>query len=441
MKKRSFYGMIAIAAALAGPALGQTTLIRNARIHTMAGAGAGAGGAMQVIAEGDILMRDGVIAAVGADIPAPDGANILDAKGRVATPGIFAPWSQIGLEEIGLDDEANDSSPEGDFPLSAALDAADAFNPAASMIAINRAGGVTRAIVAPAAGSKMFGGRAAIVDLSGRAESLTRARMAQSVMLGEAGAGRNGGTRMGAWASLREYLDEARRYGANPDAYAARPIDPKFALADLKALVPAARGQEPLIVAVNRASELRALIRLKADYGLNVVALGAAEGHIVAKELAAANIPVIINPMRNLPGQFESLGATLANARKLHEAGAVVAFYDPPSGSHNLRLLPQLAGNAAANGMPYEAALAAITLNPAIIYGVASQFGSIEPGKVADVVLWDGDPLEVSSRPLAVFIDGQRVSLRNRQTLLRDRYRNLAPNDLPFAYRGAPKSP
>jgi imidazolonepropionase-like amidohydrolase len=436
MKKRSFYGLIALAAVTV-PAAAQTTLIRDARIHTLA-SGAGA---VQVIPEGDILIRDGVIAAVGADIPAPPGASVINAKGRVATPGIFAPWSQIGLEEIGLDDEANDSSPDEGFPLSAALDAADAFNPAASMIAINRAGGVTRALVAPSAGSKMFGGRAAIVDLAGRTDSIERARMAQSVAMGEGGAERSGGTRMGAWASLREYLDEARRYGANPDAYAARPIDPKFALSDLKALVPAATGAEPLVVAVNRASELRALIRLKADYGLNLVALGAAEGHLVAKDLAAAKIPVIINPMRNLPGQFESLGATLANARKLHEAGVMVTFYDPPSGSHNLRLLPQLAGNAVANGMPHEAALAAIMRNPAIIYGVADRFGSIEPGKVADVVLWSGDPLELSSRPVAVFIDGRRTSLRNRQTLLRDRYRDLTPGDLPFAYRGAQKTP
>lgn len=437
MMKRSLYGVIAFAAAIASPALGQTTLIRDARIHTLAGAE----GATQVIPEGDILIRDGVIAAIGVDIPAPEGASVINAKGRVATPGIFAPWSQIGLEELGLDDEANDSSPEGDFPLSAALDAADAFNPAASMIAINRAGGVTRAIVAPSAGDKMFGGRAAIVNLSGRADSLTRARMAQSVMLGDAGAGRNGGTRMGAWASLREYLDEARRYGANPEAYAARPIDPKFALADLKALLPAATGAEPLVVAVNRASELRALVRLKSEYGLNLVALGAAEGHLVAKELAAAKIPVIINPMRNLPGQFESLGATLANAAKLNEAGVIVAFYDPPSGSHNLRLLPQLAGNAVANGMPHEAALAAIMRNGALIYGVGDRFGSLEPGKVADVVLWDGDPLELSSRPLAVFIDGRPTSLRNRQTMLRDRYRDLSPGELPFAYRGAQKKP
>lgn len=435
MIKSSVAVAIAALALAAPPALAQTYLIKNARIHTMAKSGGG--DAAAVIPDGDILIRDGLIAGVGTGLAAPEGASVVDAKGRIATPGIFAPWSQLGLAEIDLDDEANDASPEGDFPLSAALDAADAFNPAASLIAINRAGGVTRALVAPVQGSKMFGGRAAIVDLSGRAASVTRAGAAQSVALGGFGAELNGGTRMGAWASLREYIEEARRYAADPAGYAARPIDPKFALADIKALVPAARGEEPLVVSVRRASELRALIRLKTDYRLNVVALGAEEGHIVARELAEAKIPVILNPMRNLPGQFEALGATLANARKLHEAGVVIAFFDPPSGSHNLRLLPQLAGNAAANGLPHEAALAAITLNPAIIYGVQARLGSIEVGKIADVVLWDGDPLEVSSRPLAVFIDGRRVSLRNRQTLLRERYRDLSRGALPFAYRGA----
>jgi imidazolonepropionase-like amidohydrolase len=179
------------------------------------------------------------------------------------------------------------------------------------------------------------------------------------------------------------------------------------------------------------------LIKTKAQLGLNVIVLGGTEAHLVAKELAAAQIPVILNPLQNLPSQFEDLSATLANAARLHAAGVVIGFYDPPSGTHNLRLLPQLAGNAVANGLPYAAALAALTINPARMYGAADRYGSIEIGKAGDLVLWDGDPLEVSSRPVAVYIDGRATSLVTRQTRLRDRYRDLSRGDLPHAYRGA----
>ncbi|MFN3959713.1 MAG: amidohydrolase family protein [Parvularculaceae bacterium] len=412
-------------------AANDTLIVQNARLYTMADANGG------LIENADVIVRGGVIVAVGQDVAAPEGARAYDAKGRIVTPGIFAPWSQLGLVEIGLDQESNDSSPEGDYPHSAALDAADAFNPASTLIAINRAGGVTRAATAPEPGAKLFGGQGAIVSLSGAAESVTRERALQSVAMGYAGAARSGDTRMGAWADFREAIEEARAYAANPGGYALRPRMTGLSLNDLAALAPAARGAQPLVVAANGAADLRMLIKTKARYGLNVIVLGGTEAHLVAKELAAAQIPVILNPILNLPEQFEDLAATQANAARLHAAGVTIAFYDPPSGSHNLRLLPQLAGNAVANGLPYAAALAALTINPARIYGVAARHGSVEVGKVGDLVVWSGDPLETSSRPDAVFIDGRATSLTTRQTRLRDRYRDLSRGDLPHAYRGA----
>lgn len=409
----------------------QTVAIQNARVYTMTGANAGR------IDNGDVIIRDGVIAGVGQDLTPPEGATIINAEGRIVTPGLFAPWSQIGLVELSLDEEANDSSTSSDFPLSAGLDAADAFNPMSSVIAINRAGGVTRAVSAPEPGAKMFGGQGAVVDLSGRADSIFRAGVAQSVAMGAAGIDYNGGTRLGNWAALRDALDEAKAYAANPGAYLMRPREGGLSIGDLKALGPVARGAQPLVVAVNSATDIRTLIKLKAQYGLNAVILGGMEAHLVAREIAAANIPVILNPMRNLPSQFEDLSATLANAAKLNAAGVMIAFYDPPSGTHNLRLLPQLAGNAVASGLPYEAALAALTINPARIYGVSDRLGSLEIGKAGDVVIWDGDPLETSTRPIAVLIDGRVTSLKNRQTMLRDRYKDLSRGELPPAYRGA----
>jgi imidazolonepropionase-like amidohydrolase len=409
----------------------QTIAIQNARVYTMAGANAGR------IDNGDVIVKDGVVTAIGQDIPVPEGATVINAQGRIVTPGLFAPWSQIGLVELSLDGEANDSLTEDDFPLSAGLDATDAFNPSSTIIPINRAGGVTRAVAAPDFGAKMFGGQGAIVDLSGRPNSVLRAQAVQSVAMGAMGIGYNGGTRLGNWASLRDALDEARAYAANPAAYVMRPRQGGLSIGDLKALGPVARGQQPLVVVVNSVTDIRTLIKLKAQYGLNAIILGGTEAHLIAPEVAAAKIPVILNPMLNLPTQFESLASSLSNAAKLNAAGVTIAFYDPPSGTHNLRLLPQLAGNAVANGLPYDAALAALTINPARIYGVADRLGSLEIGKAGDVVVWDGDPLEVATRPIAVLIDGRVTSLKTRQTMLRDRYKDLTRGDLPLAYRGA----
>lgn len=425
-----FASSLAALAASFSLAGAQTIAIQNARVYTMAGDKAG------LIENGDVVIRDGVIAAIGQDLAAPEGATIINAQGRVVTPGIFAPWSQLGLVEIGLDEEANDSSTDDGFNVSAGLDAVDAFNPESTLIAINRAGGVTRAVAAPDPGAKMFGGKGAIVDLSGRPVSVTRAEAMQSVAMGAAGLGYNGGTRLGNWAMLREALDEARAYAANPAGYVMRPREGGLSIADLKALGPVAQGRQPLVVAVNSVTDIRTLIKLKAQYGVNAIIIGGSEGHLVAKEIAAAQIPVILNPMMNLPSQFEDLAASLSNAAKLNDAGVLISFYGQASDTHNLRLLPQLGGNAVANGLSYEAALAAITLNPAKMYGVSDRLGSLEIGKVADVVVWDGDPLETSTRPIAVLIDGRVASLKNRQTMLRDRYKDLSRGELPLAYRG-----
>lgn len=442
-KKTSSLRLLALgAASLAAlsTASAQTIAIQNARVYTMAdltGDALASGGGVNNM---DVIIRDGVVAGIGQDLPVPPGARVINAEGRTVTPGIIAPWSQIGLMDLDLDDEANDSSTasdDGQFALSAALDATDAFNPGVAQIAVNRAGGVTRALSAPEPGDRMFGGQGAIVDLSGRPNSVMRAGAAQSVAMGADGIGYNGGTRLGNWAALRAALDEARAYAANPAGFAMRPREGGLSLGDLAALGPVARGQQPLVVSVNSATDIRTLIKVKAQYGLNAVILGGTEAHLVAAEIAAANIPVILNPFLNLPSQFENLGATQKNAAKLQAAGVTIAFYDPPSGTHNLRLLPQLAGNAVANGLPYGAALAALTINPARIFGVADRIGSLEIGKAGDVVVWSGDPLEVSTRPIAVIIDGRVTSLRNRQTMLRDRYRDLKRGDLPHAYRGA----
>jgi len=426
MKKVITSGVAAMMLTVAAQA--QTTAIMNAELHTVSG---------DVIENGDVIFTNGRITQVGADLNAPVGATVIDATGKVVTPGIFAPLSSIGLTEISADLEANDASPEEGFVLGAALDARDAYNPDSVLIAVNRAGGITRALSAPGIGGTLFGGRAAVIDMSGRVQSVTKPQAAQLVAMGYAGAARAGDTRMGAWAVLREYLDEAAAYAANSNGYVLRAREDRFQIADIKALGPVISGDQPLIVSVNSANDIRNLIRLKNAYRLRVIIAGGTQAWRVAPALAAANIPVILDPLYNLPGQFESLGATLENAARLNAAGVKISFYNPPSGTHNLHLLLQQAGNAVANGLPYDAALKALTLNAAEMFGLEAQLGSIEPGKIADIVIWDGDPLELTTKPEAVFINGVAQSLENRQTKLRDRYRHLSRGELPHAYRGA----
>ncbi|MEM9617361.1 MAG: amidohydrolase family protein [Pseudomonadota bacterium] len=427
---KTLFSSAVIAAIGAVSASAQTTAIMNGDVHTAVGG---------VIENGDVIITNGRITQVGADLTAPAGATVIDAEGKVVTPGIFAPLSTIGLSEINLDAEANDAGPrrEVGFPLGAALDAVDAYNPSSILIPINRAGGVTRALSAPQAGDSLFGGRAAVIDMSGRTNSITKRQAAQILEMGYSGATRAGDTRMGAWALLREYLDEARSYAANPNDYVRRPRDGRFAVSDLRALGPVIAGDQPLIVSVNGAKDIRTLIRLKNTYNLDVIIAGGSEAWREAEALATAGIPVILDPLFNLPAQFEDLGATLENAARLNEAGVKISFYNPPGfGAHNLRLLTQQAGNAVANGLPHDAAIAALTINPAEMFDLDSQLGSLEAGKIADVVIWEGDPLELDTQPEAVFINGQRQDLGNRQQMLSDRYRDLSRGALPHAYRG-----
>ena len=330
------------------------------------------------------------------------------------------------MVEIGAVGDSNDSSPNRDFELGAALNAADGYNPASTLIPINRAGGITRAVGVPSVGGSLFGGRAILIDMTGGPNSIMREDVAQSLLLDSGAASREGGTRMGAWAIAREILDEAQLYANDPAGYRRLASDGRYKVTDLAALQPVLAGRVPLFVSVNRAADIRNVIRFKNDYGLKLIIVGGAEAWREARALAAADIPVIVDALANLPGDFESLSSTLKNAALLNQAGVEISFYNPPGfGAHNLRLLTQLAGNAVADGLPFDAALAALTLYPARMFGIDGELGTLEVGKRADIVVWDGDPLELSTHVVTVLIDGQVQDLRNRQQMLSERYRTL----------------
>lgn len=409
----------------ASPVRAETVAITGATVHTLGAAGKLEGAT--------VLIEDGRIRAVGRDVAVPSGARRIDAAGKVVTPGLFDSLSRLGLVEVGAVEGSVDTTVEDYDPVTAAFQVADAINPRSSLIAVNRIEGLTRAVVAPEAGDSLIAGQAAIIHLGGPGDFLLRSPAAMFAVLGEAGAERAGGARGAALLRLREALQDAEDYAENRAAFE-RGDRREYSVSrlDLEALVPVVRGELPLVVTVNRASDIQAALRLAKELELKLILAGANEGWLVAREIAQAKVPVLVTPMENRPERFEILAATLENTARLHAAGVTVALMS--GDAHNARNIRQAAGNAVAYGMPWDAALAAMTVVPARLWGLADRYGTLEPGKDADVVIWDGDPLEITTFADRVFIRGVEIPMRSRQTELRDRYKDLS-GDLPPAYR------
>lgn len=426
MTRKLILSLMASTIALSTAALADTTAITGGTVWTGTGT--------EPIENGVVILIDDEVTAVGDDnLAIPAGATIVDASGSWVTPGIFAPFTKVGLVEVGAEDATNDVS-AANSPYSASINAADAFNPSASSVPVTRLEGVTRMAVAPGFGQSLFAGQGFIAATSGEPDSVMQERAFTYIALGEGGAARAGGSRPAAWAQLRAALDDARNFTSR---YITNPTGAALSRADADALGPAARGEQLILVAMHRASDIRRLIAFANDNPrLQFAIVGAAEGWIVADELAAADIPVIIDPFDNLPASFEQLGATSRNAERLIEAGVKTAFGHLGDDSHQTRLVLQSAGNAVANGLDPADAIKAITSTPADIFGL-SDYGRLSSGASADVVIWDGDPLDVTSAPTTVIIGGVEQVMESRQTKLRDRYLDLTEDfgDLPLAYK------
>jgi imidazolonepropionase-like amidohydrolase len=416
--------LLVLAGALAAlPAEAETVAITGATIHTL--------GPQGTIRNGTVVIENGRIRAVGANLQVPAGARAIDARGKVVTPGLFDSLSRLGLVEVNAVEGSQDASVQDDR-VTAAFNVADALNPHSTLIPVNRVDGLTRAVVAPNTGSSLIAGQGVVIHLGGPGDYLLRSPVAMFASLGESGARLSGGSRAASMLRLREAFQDALDYAANRKSFE-QGNRREYALSrlDLEALLPVVRGELPLVVNVNRASDIQAALRMAKELDLKLILSGVSEGWMVARDIAAAKVPVLLNPMDNLPGSFELLGATLENAARLHKAGVTFAFAS--GDAHNARNIKQAAGNAVANGLPWEAALAAMTTVPARIWGLSDRYGTLEPGKDADVVIWDGDPLEITTYPDAVFIRGQAIPMENRQTRLRDRYKDLN-KPLPPAY-------
>ena len=416
--------------ALALPAPAATTAIVGGKVHTV--------GPQGTIENGTVLIVDGRIAAVGADVEVPTGAETIDASGKIVTPGLFSPYGHLGLVEVGFSAGPLDYSQRGE-QFTASFDVADAYNPRSTLIPVNRIEGVTRALVAPSPGypdetgrGHILAGLAAIVNL-GDDDVLDQRAAAMIVMLGEGGASLSGGSRTGAWLTLRNAFDEALDYREHKgDFERGMRREYTHSMADLEALQGVINGNTPIIVDIDRASDIEVLLDFVNEYSVNAIIAGGSEAWMLADKLAAAGIPVIVGPTANLPGNFDRINARFGTASILVNAGVKVAIADSDAQTHNARNITQSAGNAVAYGLDWDAALRAITLTPAEIFGMAATTGSLEAGKAADVVIWSGDPLELTNYPDAVFINGEAVPMVSRQTMLRDRY---LQTDKPPAYR------
>jgi imidazolonepropionase-like amidohydrolase len=416
---RPFVRLAALAALFVGAnASADVIAIQNAEVHTLGPAG--------TLAHGTVIVRNGRIEAVGADLAVPTGATVIDGSGKVLTPGVIAPLTQLGLKEIDGVEETDDvASKQPRF--SAGLDVTDGLNPRSALLPVNRIEGVTTAITAPGSrqGGSLIAGQGAVISLAGTRAAegsfVLKPRVAVFAQIGENGAPLTGGTRPATLAALREALEEAKPNGLRPGAglWRAAQLGPF----DVAALKPVLAGQTPLVLYANRASDITAAVKLADEYGIHLIISGAAEAHLVAKTLVEHRVPVLIDPTLDLPAHFETLHGRPDAAQLLQRAGVRFAFIDDSEfATHNARNLRQLAGIAVSYGLSKDAALAAITRAPAEIYGLSEDRGSIERGKVADLVLWDGDPLEVTSAATQVFIAGAAMPMISRQTLLRDRY-------------------
>jgi len=428
-------GFLALALSLlASPALAQTIAITNGTLVL--------GDGSAPIEGGTVVIRNGRVDAAGAEVQAPADAEMVDAEGKWVTPGIVAGFSRLGLAEVDLGADGSDDTDSGNGVFNAAIDVTPAINPKASTIAVSRADGVTRAIVAPVAGKNIFAGQGAVIDTGDDLDAVLRARAFQFIELGEGGAGIAGGSRATAFVLFHNALKEARDLRGRTDG--PRRDDVLLTRFDAAALVPVVQGKQLLLVHVERAKDILNVLDLRREFpGLKIALVGVTEGWLVAEQIAASGVWVIASALNDLPASFEMLAATQSNIGRMRAEGVKVAIgMIDDNDTRYVRNQRQYAGNLVAlgkvpgaAGVSWGEAFAMISSRPAEAVGLGRGIGSLASGRRGDVVIWSGDPLELSSAPEAVWIDGVRQPLDNHQTKLRDRYRSLDRMALPEAYR------
>jgi imidazolonepropionase-like amidohydrolase len=422
---------VLVSAALACACHAQTIAIVGATAYLVPGDPA--------VKDATIVVASGRIQAAGAHVAVPAGAKIFEAHGRTVTPGLMNSDSQLGLVETGTADTADAAVTSG--PFGASFDVQYALNPNSTLFPVARADGLTRAMVLPTrSAAPPFDGYGAALRLSEGADILDMPKAAMAATIGGMVAPQSGGSRAAEWLLIRAALDTARDH---PRTASAGEIEDAaqnalFSPRNLAALAPVLQRKIPLVITAYRESDLRQAVALADDYKIRIVLVGADEGWRVADLLAAHKIPVVLDPYTSSPATYDQMGGRLDNAALLDRAGVVISFKAAfVHVSYNAGIaIREGAGIAVANGLPWQEALKALTVNPAVTWGIEDHYGTLEPGKDADLVMWDGDPLEPSSAPALVLVRGKEVSLETRQTDLEKRYRpSLSGNPIPPAFR------
>jgi len=399
---------------VAAPLSAQTIAITGGTVYPVSG---------PKLANATVLIKDGKITAVGANIAIPEGATRVDATGKWVTPGLIHVNANAGLGVAGIGGEG-EGSVQGD--VNPSFNPVEAIDPRAFTIPIARTGGITGGLLVP--NGAFLPGQAPAVNFAGEhvADMLVRRNAALVLDLTSGSKQAGGGSRAGTLARVRRLFDDALEYSRRKADFQRAAMQTLSAPArELEALLPVLRGEEPLAVNANRRMDIENALKLARDYKLHLVLFGAVEGWQVAREIAAAGVPVALEPLHDIPS-FDGLGARLDNATLLRQAGVkVILAQGDPGGERNLRYA---AGNAVRNGMSWDDALAAITLAPATAFGL-SDYGTLEAGKQANLVIWSGDPFDFASAAERVYIKGQSLPLVTRETELRDKYRTLPPRE------------
>lgn len=399
----------------------QNVLIKNATVHTAASQG--------TLKNTDVLVQAGIIRAIGKNLANPGNLHAIDAQGKPLTPGLFAGISEIGLEEISQEDSSVDSNLKlktGESGLIETMrpefDVTRAYNPRSVLLGVARVGGMS--FTALGANGALLTGQGGVMRLDGSFEPIAGKRI-PFISIGAGTLEQSGSSRAAQFMLLEQAFNEAKAPIAG---------DERLLTSQGRQALTQEMASSRFFVSVNREADIRQVLKFAQKYNVRIALVGASEAWRVADQLAAAKVPVFVDATEALPSSMEQIGTTLENAARLQRAGVSVSFINGNDGSHNARKIRQIAGNAVANGLPWEAGLAGITSAPAKALGVEAQVGSIEVGKSADLVLWSGDPLDVASTATAMWLSGVPTPLVSRQTLLRDRY--LAPSsNLPRAYQ------
>jgi imidazolonepropionase-like amidohydrolase len=423
-------GIVCVGVLVYAQGSSDTYAIRNARIVTVTG---------PVIEKGTVVISNGKIAAIGQSVSVPSSARVIDATGLSVYPGLIDSGTVLGLTEISSVAGSVDTSELGDNNADIHVDVA--VHPDSTHIGVTRVNGITTALTQPRGG--LISGRSALINLDGWVpkEMVLKSPVAMHInwpRAGGGGRGFGGFQQQGARRSivelrreqerqienLKKILRDAKAYAEAVEARTKDPSLPRQAV-DLKleALGPVVRGQLPLVIEAANERDIKQVIAFADEMKVKVILSGGAEAYKVADQLKAKNIPVIIGPVLTMPpDEDDPYDTAFTNAGVLAKAGVKIAFQTQSSAE--ARNLPYNAGMAAAFGLPKEEALKAVTINPAEIFGVADQIGSIEVGKVANLIVTDGDPLEILTHVKHLFINGRQVSLKSRHTELYERYKS-----------------